>query len=254
MCAFGPVGFVASLLGFIDEVVPCGCAVCRTAVPTGGPPLCRLCASRVAPVPPPQCPRCGLTRVISVSGPDECSECQGWPPTLAKAASACLHEGAAADLVRGLKYRGWTALADYMGDRMLPVARALAGDATPTLVPVPLAPARLRERGFNQAALLALALARGTGWTVSPLLRRTRGGPALARLGRHEREQAASGAYWLDPAAPELLRHGLAVLIVDDVITTGATGVACSDALAAGGAQCLGVVSFARTNPLLERS
>jgi predicted amidophosphoribosyltransferase len=137
---------------------------------------------------------------------------------------------------------------------MLPVARALAGDATPTLVPVPLAPARLRERGFNQAALLARVLARGTGWPVSPLLRRTRGGPALARLGRHEREQAASGAYWLDPAAQELLGHGPAVLLVDDVITTGATGVACSDALAAGGAHCLGIVSFARTNPLLERS
>ncbi len=136
---------------------------------------------------------------------------------------------------------------------MLPAARRVAGDARPTLVPVPLAPARRRERGFNQAELLAQALARLTDWPVAPLLCRTRGGPALARLGRRQRVQAAAGAYSVDPGAPALLGERRDVLIVDDVITTGATGVACCEALCAGGAECLGVVSFARTNPLVER-
>lgn len=252
---FGRPGALAtSLLDFIDAVVPCGCAICHAAVPMDGPPLCRLCACRVTPVPPPLCPRCGLTRIVPVSGPGECPDCHGWPPSLARAASACLHEGPAAELVRGLKYRGWTALADYMGERMLPAALRLAGSSRPTLVPVPLARARRRERGFNQAELLAQSLGRLTGWTVSPLLSRARGGPSLARLGRRQRERAVQGAYSLAPGARARLREWRGVLIVDDVITTGVTGVACASALATGGVECLGIVSFARTNPLTERA
>jgi len=247
-------GLVASLLGLVDAVIPCGCAICRAAVAADGPPLCGLCASRVAQVPPPLCPRCGLTRVIPVPGPGDCSECHGWPASLRRAASACLHEGSAAELVRGLKYRGWTGLTDYMGQLMLPAARRLGGEARPILVPVPLAPARRRERGFNQAELLAEALSRLTGWTVSPLLQRSRGGPALARLGRQQREQVTAGAYALGPGSADLTRTQIRVLIVDDVITTGATGVACAEALDAGGAECLGIVSFARTNPLAEHT
>jgi len=137
---------------------------------------------------------------------------------------------------------------------MLPAARRLGGEARPILVPVPLAPARRRERGFNQAELLAEALSRLTGWTVSPLLQRSRGGPALARLGRRQREQVTAGAYALGPGSADLTRTQIRVLIVDDVITTGATGVACAEVLDAGGVECLGIVSFARTNPLAEHT
>jgi len=141
-----------------------------------------------------------------------------------------------------------------MGQLMLPAARRLAGQARPTLVPVPLAPARRRERGFNQAELLAQALARLTGWTVSALLQRNRGGPALATLGRRQREQVTAGAYALGPDSSDLTRTQIRVLLVDDVITTGTTGVTCAEVLDAGGAECLGIVSFARTNPLAERT
>lgn len=247
-------GLVSSVLAGLDAIIPAGCAICRAGVPMDGPPLCSLCASRVAVIAPPLCPRCGLTRVIAMPGQGDCSECHGWSPALPRAGSACLHRGPAAELVRGLKYRGWTALADYMGKRMLPAARRLAGDARPALVPVPLAPPRRRERGFNQAELLARSMARHTGWIVAPLLHRSRGGPALARLGRRQRERIAAGAYALDRDAAELVAGRRPVLIVDDVITTGATAVACAEELAGGGAECLGIVSFARTNPLDARS
>ena len=136
---------------------------------------------------------------------------------------------------------------------MLPSARRLAGEAAPRLVPVPLTAARRRERGFNQAELLAAALSRGTGWTVSHLLRKNRGGPALARLDRRRRQQAAAGAYSIDSGEFGALGPQPSVLIVDDVITTGATATACAEVIEAAGARCLGIVSFARTNPLAER-
>jgi len=141
-----------------------------------------------------------------------------------------------------------------MGDRMLPAALRLAGGRAPILVPVPLTRARLRERGFNQADLLARALSRRTGWPTDCLLRRERGGPALARLGRRERARVAERAYSVNPDLPRALALHPEVLIVDDVVTTGATGVACAEALGTAGVECLGIVSFARTNPLAEPS
>jgi len=137
---------------------------------------------------------------------------------------------------------------------MLPAAWRLAAGRVPALVPVPLTRARRRERGFNQAELLAQALSRSTGWRVEGLLRRNRGGPSLARLGRREREKVAERAYSINPSFLEALDSHPEVLIVDDVITTGATGVACAEALVAAGAECLGIVSFARTNPLADGS
>ena len=141
-----------------------------------------------------------------------------------------------------------------MGDLMLLPAERLAVGRTPILVPVPLTRARLRERGFNQAELLARALSRRTGWPIECLLRRERGGPSLARLGRRERERVAEHAYSLNRTSVSAVGPESEVLIVDDVITTGATGVACAEALSTAGAECLGIVSFARTNPLVEPS
>jgi predicted amidophosphoribosyltransferase len=158
----------------------------------------------------------------------------------------------AADIVRGLKYRGWTRLADFMAELMVGPARRLAGVSIPLLVPVPLAAPRRRERGFNQAALLARALSRSTGWPVRGLLSRTRSGPPLARLGRRQRQAAVEGVYSMAAGVGDSLRAPVRVLIVDDVITTGATGVACGETLARAGVDCLGIVSFARTEPLAE--
>jgi predicted amidophosphoribosyltransferase len=88
------------------------------------------------------------------------------------------------------------------------------------------------------------------GWPVRPLLVRRDGGKALARLGRRDRTKAVRGAFEVDPG--ELAGRGdtSPALLVDDVVTTGATAVACSEAMAAAGIRCLGVVSFGRTDPV----
>jgi predicted amidophosphoribosyltransferase len=155
-----------------------------------------------------------------------------------------------------------------MAIRMLPALHRVVDSPHPILVPVPLAPARRRERGFNQAELLADALSELTGWEVADLLCRVRGGPSQARLGRRQRERRAAGAYAIDPGVAEGLvsytqmgtdgtgceteMSALVAVVVDDVITTGSTAGACAAGLEAAGLECLGAVSFARTAPALE--
>lgn len=162
----------------------------------------------------------------------------------------------AAELVHALKYGGWSTLAVPMAGAMWPGARRLLeGEAGPAwLVPVPLSPGRLRERGFNQAERLAAALAAIGGWRVAPLLVRRRAGRPQARLGRAgraanvrdlfatSRTAPGSRAGWKEGGAPPS-----PTLLVDDVVTTGWTAAACARVLQTAGSRCVGVVSFART-------
>lgn len=150
-------------------------------------------------------------------------------------------EGDAARLVRALKFGRWWALAERMGRALEPAARRLAGAGPALLVPVPLAPARLRERGFNQAELLADGLAAATGWARRPLLRRRPGGRRQARLGRGERARNVQGRF----RAAGQVAGETPVVLVDDVLTTGSTAAACCAALAGAGATVAGAVAFA---------
>jgi ComF family protein len=114
------------------------------------------------------------------------------------------------------------------------------------LVPVPLAPARERERGYNQAELLARAVA--AAWALPvwrDVLFRVRATPSQTRLTPEERLRNVAGAFHAPPAARDRLR-GTHLVLVDDVVTTAATLNACAAALAAGGARITSYVTFAR--------
>jgi ComF family protein len=155
-------------------------------------------------------------------------------------------------LVHALKFDGWRGLAPQMARAMVRPARRLTMDEPHPLVPVPLSRARLRERGFNQAELLARGLADETGWALVNLLWRRRTGEQQARLGRRRRAANVLGLFEVDR---DWRADGTrSVLLVDDVVTTGATAAACFAAITEAGLDCAGVVSFARaTRPIDAR-
>jgi predicted amidophosphoribosyltransferase len=163
------------------------------------------------------------------------------------------YSGPARRLVGALKFSGARGVADAMAAQIVANApcELLAGV---TLVPVPLHPRRLRSRGYNQAEAIAEAVARRAGMEVVDCLART--GPALTQVGRDrvERRAGPAGEIRLREApvrprprqdsAPSVPRQ---VLLVDDVVTTGATLAACRSSLVASGAVEVAAVAFART-------
>ncbi len=153
------------------------------------------------------------------------------------------YAGPARDLVGALKFRGATAVAGAMAAQIAANAPAelLGAALRPALVPVPLHPRRLRRRGYNQAALIAGALARRTGLELADCLRRS--GSAATQVGRDRRERrlGPAGGIELRASAP-----GRAVL-VDDVATTGATLAACASVLRTAGSIEVAALVFART-------
>lgn len=154
-----------------------------------------------------------------------------------------LHATPADDLVRGFKYKGWTALAPLMGQMMTQPTVRLAAGQPAVLVPVPLDPARLRRRGFNQAALLAAELSRTTGLPWAEVLARTTASHSQAALGREDRARNVLRMFkWQANDRLPLPR----VILVDDVLTTGATSAACARTIEEAGYECLGVATFAR--------
>jgi ComF family protein len=149
------------------------------------------------------------------------------------------YEGPARDLVRALKFRGALSLARELA--ALVVASSPDGFLEGGLVPVPLHPVRQRRRGFNQAAVLADAIGRTTGLVASDCLRRRGPGPPQVGRSRGARLSGLAGSVEARARVPPT------ALIVDDVVTTGATIAACATALRRAGTTQLAAIAFART-------
>lgn len=193
------------------------------------PPLCAACGRSCRPEAV-VCTRCG--RRLAAAEP----LLGKGPPGLDRAWSSAPHEGVARGLVAALKFRHLLPVADLMADRIqwLAPAHMLSG----AVVPVPPAPSRLRRRGFDPAGELAAALAERLDTPLEPCLAR-RGG--RRQVGRRRAERLGQ--------PPRIHATGTAprsVLLVDDVLTTGATMSACAQALRAAGAARVVAVTFAR--------
>jgi ComF family protein len=214
--------------------------------------VCRLCRARLVTPPPPCCARCGAPRLRTGRAETQaCPECAPWPPALAFARSACVLEPPADRIVHQLKYRGWSAAARPMAERMADLA--LPDDAArqaSIVVPVPTTRSRLRERGYNQAELLARAYAQRTGRELRLLLERRSSAASQTILQPVARGANVAGAFRIAGAAASFA--GAHLLLVDDVLTTGATAVECARTLVAAGARCVSVVTFARA-PTVRR-
>ena len=156
------------------------------------------------------------------------------------AAYAFHYGGPAGGLVRNLKYRGVGRLSEMMGRAMADAFAAIQPTGADCLVPVPMHPKRLRERGVNHAVLLAGAAGERLELPVLDALARTRNTRQQARLPAAQRRVNMDGAF-----AVQRDVKGRRVILVDDVCTTGATAVACARALREGGAEAVYLLCFA---------
>lgn len=227
--------------GFLDLLLPRACVSCDA--PMGEGIVCGLCWSRMPALRSPQCERCGHPRR---EGP--CTYCALLPPFVRAARSAFwVPHPAASAAVHALKYDGWSATAEGMAARMCRLAwpRDVVEERA-AVVPVPLSSTRLRERGYNQAALLARPIARR--WKISVLehaLERTRNTVTQTKLTPSERSTNVHGAFRVSDEAVARIT-GAHVMLVDDVLTTGSTLNAAASALFDGGARIISYVTFGR--------
>ena len=232
----------------LDLVFPACCPVCEASLGEGRrDPLCGACWDGIVRIEPPLCRRCGAG--IHVEGPPaldgarECGACAVAPPTFEWARAAALYAGPLREAIQRFKFGRRVALARPLAALVL----EQCGSAVPAgavLVPVPLGRERERERGFNQAALLAerVAQALHAPWRPRWLARSRATAPQTA-LSANERRDNVRGAFVASTAAA-----GADVVVVDDVLTTGATVAECARALRAAGARSVGVLTVARVS------
>jgi ComF family protein len=236
-------------LDLLDLLLPPGCAACKTWLPGGrsAPLVCGRCRSRLRAASWPRCPRCHFPRgARRIEAPD-CIECRDWPDALTAARYAYVLEPPAADLVHALKYEGWRELAEFMGGALAELAPGGS-----LVVPVPTTARRLRHRGYNQAELLARHLAAERGLPLVHALERPGGGRSQTTLAPTERRENVRGAFRPSPGAVPSVA-GADVLLVDDVLTTGATASEAAATLASMGAASVTLVAFARALPTAPR-
>ena len=236
--------FLAAVQPAIDLVLPVCCAVCERllAVHEKGI-ICGHCWSRVRELPHPRCSRCGHP-VTSHS----CHWCENLPLFVRSARSYCwIGAGTGKAIVHALKYDGWSRAAAEIAPRMSHLSFPEdVVDERGVIVPVPLSRERRRERGFNQSALLAAHLAER--WKIparDDVLIRMSSSRSQTRLTPGERLGNVAGAFSV-PAEKSASIRGAHVMLLDDVVTTGATLRASASALFAAGARTISYITFGR--------
>ncbi len=233
--------------GFVlDALLPPACLACDAPVDRPGR-LCGPCFRRTGFVTDPLCVCCGVPFAHAGQGNGQglCPACAAEPPAFQRARAALRYDAQARRIVLPLKYAGRTEIAAALGPLMARAGAALLHDAE-VLVPVPLHRRRLIARRYNQAALLARAIGRLSARpAVLDGLRRLRATPPLGDKSAAERQAELVGAFAVrDRRAPLLV--GRRVLLIDDVMTSGATANACAAALLRGGARAVDVLAAAR--------
>lgn len=228
----------------LDALLPPLCLGCGVVVDEPGV-LCAACWQAVRFLGPPQCAACGAPFEFD-TGPDAlCGSCARERPPFARARAAFAYDETSQRLLLAFKHGDRTDSAPAFGAWLARAGAELIADAQ-VIVPVPLHWTRLFWRRYNQAALLAHALSRVADVPVVPdLLVRTRRTPSQGKLSAAARRRNVAGAFAVRRSAHARIA-GRRVLLIDDVLTTGATAAGCAKALLAAGARAVDVLTLAR--------
>ncbi len=231
--------------GLLDLLLPPRCLGCGARVEDQGA-LCAACWTGLAFLGPPQCRMCGYPLPHALPEAPLCGACAAEPPAWDRARAAFRYDDGSRRLILGFKHADRTDIAPAFGRWLARAAGDLLDDA-PVIAPVPLHRWRLLRRGYNQVALLAHALGRETGLPVVPdLLQRVRATASQQGLsGRARQENVTSRAFRVHPWQRKR-PAGRRILLVDDVLTTGATASACARVLHQAGAAGVDVLTLAR--------
>lgn len=231
--------------GVIDLVFPPLCVLCRE--PVADPDsLCPECWNTLQFIDGPVCACCGLPFEVD-AGPDTlCGTCLAHPPEFDKARAILCYDDAGKKPVLALKHADRLDLVPAFARWLERTAQPVLADAD-MIVPVPLHPLRLWKRRYNQSAELARGLARRTGIAFEPLiLKRQKATPSQGAMPSAEaRRRNVRGAFTV-PKTRRASVKGKRILLIDDVLTTGATVSASARALKRAGAECVFVLALAR--------
>ena len=222
----------------LDWIYPPICASCGEP----GYRLCPDCYEKIRFLRGKKCQICG--RILNQTA-TLCNTCQIEPPPFNGFRSLAFYEGVIRDCVHALKYENNQSLGDFFSYRLASLINKENWQLD-MVTPVPLSAQRFRERGYNQSSLLAKPLAARLKTKFNPFaIRRIRHTPSQVGLSLEERRQNVIGAFQAENA----LICGKSVLLVDDVMTTGATMIACAQAVRNAGAKTVYCATLARHLP-----
>lgn len=234
------------LTGIADLIFPPRCITCDLLLEQHGPlPLCLSCLDKIRYIRSPLCPRCGLPFPAADGEDHLCGDCITTEKPYAVARAVGEYEETLLTAIHRFKYRGRTGIGGILGGIMADFAAGIWDTKVfERIVPVPLHRKRLRQRGFNQAVILARVLSKRFDVPLDlKSLRREIFTPPQVGLGREERAANVRGAF--SAAHPERIA-GRRILLVDDVYTTGSTLAECSRVLIRANAESVAVLTLAR--------
>jgi len=230
--------------GFIDLVFPRNCVLCRSYAPaTDKDPLCPACQAKIPYNHPPFCARCSR-HLKNFSKEGLCPDCQKRIPDFDLAWGFTLYDPPLPQLIQDFKFRNKTALRKTFStiSQTFLARYRLRLRGYDGLIPMPLTPVRLRERGYNQALLLAESLSQVTGIPcLTDILSREKNAPQQSTLGEKERWTNVKGAFKINSRSSVKDKE---YIVVDDLLTTGATASEVAKTLKKAGAARVGVIAF----------
>lgn len=234
--------------GLLDLILPPICLACDKLIGAADSSrlVCRRCRSLMRQPPAPLCQRCGAPRLRTGRAESEtCGNCEAWPESIVAARSAFLLQPPADRIVHQLKYRGWHCLGKVVGESLSRIQQPEEMRACAVVQPVPTTRSRIRERGYNQAALIAEAYANQTRTPLVDWLERAPAASSQTTLQPAKRAANVAGAFQLRPETRDRVQNAR-ILLIDDVLTTGATVSECAETFAAAGAASVCVLTYAR--------